>query len=160
MEESESTSFHKGNHAFHSKRPRAFQEVEIHRKDLEALVWMFPNLSANRQDGRMHAQKTHIMSLVFKNTSNRHKKSSESFNDLDLEMKFVKVKSKVADTCPAIKLLWARWMTSSIPGISSQSCAAVAVMSILWKSTLILQDRIAKPPLAKTLDLKERIKET
>jgi len=57
MKESESTSFNKGNHAFHSKRPRAFQEVEIHRKDLEALVWMFPNLSANRQDGRMHAKK-------------------------------------------------------------------------------------------------------
>lgn len=106
MKESESTSFNKGNHAFHSKRPRAFQEVEIHRKDLEALVWMFPNLSANRQDGRMHAKKKHVlMSLVFKNTSNRHEKSSESFNDLGLEMKFVKVKSKVADTCPAIKLL-------------------------------------------------------
>lgn len=57
MKESESTSFNKGNHAFQSKRPRAFQEVEIHRKDLEALVWMFPNLSANRQDGRMHAKK-------------------------------------------------------------------------------------------------------
>ena len=91
---------------FHSKRPRAFQEVEIHRKDLEALAWMCPNLSANRQDGRMHAKKSHVlMSFVFKNTSHRHKKYSESFNDLELKMKFVKFKSKVEDICQAIKLL-------------------------------------------------------